>query len=86
MFKQAPALTTFHAKPLAVVTATESLKTDGWAAAQQRLAALSTNCIHRVSDSTHSGLLEDQHGSADSVRAINEVIASVRTGHHLDTR
>jgi pimeloyl-ACP methyl ester carboxylesterase len=86
LFKQAQALTTFHAKPLAVVTASESLKTGGWAGAQQQLAALSTNRIHRVSDSTHTGLLEAQHGSADSVRAINDVIASVRTGYHLNTR
>lgn len=86
LFRQAQALTTFHANPLAVVTASQTLKTGGWAAAQQRLAALSTNCIHRMSDSTHAGLLEDQHGSADSVRAINDIIASVRTGARLGTR
>jgi pimeloyl-ACP methyl ester carboxylesterase len=86
LFRQAQALTAFHAKPLAVVTASESLKTGGWAGAQQQLAALSTNRIHRVSDSTHTGLLEDQHGSADSVRAIDDVIASVRTGARLGTR
>lgn len=86
LFEQAQALTTFDANPLAVVTASDTLMTSGWAAAQQRLAALSTNRIHRVSDSTHTGLLEDQHGSADSVHAINDVIASVRTGYHLDTR
>ena len=60
--------------------------TDGWAAAQEHLAALSTNATHRVADSTHAGLLEDQHGSADSVRAINDVVGAVRTGHPLDTR
>jgi hypothetical protein len=86
LFQQAQALTTFHANPLAVVTASQTLKTGGWAGAQQQLAALSTSRIHRVSDSTHTGLLEDQHGSADSVRAINDVIASVRTGYHLNTR
>ena len=81
LFTQAQSLTTFGERPLAVLTATESLhKTRGWAAAQNRLAALSTRSIHQVIDSTHVGLLEDQHGSAASVAAIDHVVAVVR--HH----
>lgn len=80
LFTQAQALTTFGNRPLAVLTATESLrKTDGWAAAQDRLAALSTRSVHEVVDSTHLGLLEDQRGSAAAVAAIDHVLAAV---HH----
>lgn len=84
LFTQAQALSTFNAKPLAVVTASETLATDGWAAAQDRLAALSTNSVHWTTDSTHAGLLEDQHDAAGSVRAVNDVIAAVRTGLPVD--
>ena len=35
-------------------------------------------------DSTHAGLLEDQRRAAESVRAITDVIAAVRTGSPLD--
>jgi len=87
VFEQAQALTTLQGRPLAVVTASEeSLETTGWAAAQDRLATLSTNHVHRTVHSTHPGLLEDQHGSTESVRAITEVITSVRTGTPLDTK
>jgi pimeloyl-ACP methyl ester carboxylesterase len=86
VFEQAQALTTLQDRPLAVVTASESLETTGWAAAQDRLATLSTNHVHRTVHSTHSGLLEDQHASTESVRAITEVISSVRTGSHLDPK
>ena len=87
LFKQAQALTTFGNRPLAVLTATESLqKTGGWAAAQNRLAALSTRSLHQVVDSTHVGLLEDQHGSAAAVGAIDHVIAAVRSNSLQGTR
>jgi pimeloyl-ACP methyl ester carboxylesterase len=80
LFEQAQALTTLGNRPLAVVTASESLETtDGWAAAQDRLAALSTTLIHRVVDSSHTGLLEDEHGSAAAVRAIDDVVTAVRS-------
>jgi pimeloyl-ACP methyl ester carboxylesterase len=86
VFEQAQALTTLQDRPLAVVTASESLETTGWAAAQDRLATLSTNHVHRAVHSTHPGLLEDQRASTESVRAITEVISSVRTGSHLDPK
>jgi pimeloyl-ACP methyl ester carboxylesterase len=87
VFTQAQALTTLDDRPLAVLTAGENSRgTDGWAAAQDALAALSTNRIHRTVDSSHTGLLEDVRPAAQSVRAITDVIASVRTHTPLSTR
>ena len=42
VFEQAQALTTLNGRPLTVLTASETLHTTGWAAAQDKLAALST--------------------------------------------
>jgi pimeloyl-ACP methyl ester carboxylesterase len=79
LFDQAQALTTLGSRPLVVLTASESLQgTGGWDAAQDRLAALSTRSTHRVVDSTHAGLLEDEHGSAEAVHAIDHVVTTVR--------
>jgi pimeloyl-ACP methyl ester carboxylesterase len=87
VFRQAQALTTFDPKPLAVVTARENAKgTKGWAAAQDRMAALSTNSTHWTADTTHVGLLDDTDGSTDSVRAITAVVTAVRTGTPMATR
>jgi pimeloyl-ACP methyl ester carboxylesterase len=87
VFAQAQALTTFDSKPLAVVTARENADgTTGWTAAQDRLAALSTNSTHWVADTTHVGLLDDAAGSTDSIRAITTVVAAVRTGSPLAAR
>jgi len=87
VFGQAQALKTFDPKPLAVVTARENSDgTTGWAAAQDRMAALSTNSHHWVADTTHVGLLDDAAGSAESVRAITAVVTAVRTGSALAAR
>ncbi len=87
VFTQAQALRTFDPKPLAVVTARENADgTNGWAAAQDRMAALSTNSTHWVADTTHVGLLDDASGSTDSVRAITAVVTAVRTGTSLAVR
>ena len=87
VFTQAQTLTTFDPKPLAVVTARENADgTKGWAAAQDRMAALSTNSTHWTADTTHVGLLDDAKGSTDSVRAITAVISAVRTGAPMATR
>ncbi len=87
VFTQAQALTSFDPKPLAVVTASENAEgTKGWAAAQDRMAALSTNSTHWTADTTHVGLLDDADGSAESVRAIAAVITAVRTGTPMATR
>jgi len=36
-----------------------------------------------VVDSTHAGLVDDEAGATASVRAISQVVASVRTGAPL---
>lgn len=84
VFAQAQALTTLGDLPLAVLTASENLTTDGWAGAQDQLAELSTNHVHRTVRSTHEGLVEDEKPAAESVRAITEVISSIRTHRPLD--
>jgi pimeloyl-ACP methyl ester carboxylesterase len=87
VFTQSQALTTFDPKPLAVVTARENAAdTVGWAAAQDRMATLSTNSTHWTADTTHVGLLDDATGSTNSVRAITAVVTAVRTGTPLTSR
>ena len=87
LFRQAQALTSFEPKPLAVVTARENADgTRGWAAAQDRMATLSTNSTHWTVDTTHVGLLDDTDGSTHSVRAITAVVTAVRTGTPMATR
>jgi hypothetical protein len=87
VFTQAQALTSFDPKPLAVVTARQNANgIKGWAAAQDRMATLSTNSTHWTADTTHLGLLDDAAGSKNSVRAITAVITAVRTGTPLTSR
>jgi pimeloyl-ACP methyl ester carboxylesterase len=75
---QARALTSFGDKPLAVVTA-GSGHNAAWRSAQNDLATLSTNTIHRVvRGATHASLLEAENDAAACSRAIGEVVASVR--------
>src|SRR5918998_227358 len=81
LFTQAQTLTALGDRPLAVLTASENSNgIEGWADAQDHLAGLSTNRIHRTVESTHTGLLEDARPAAESVRAITQVISSVRSG------
>jgi pimeloyl-ACP methyl ester carboxylesterase len=87
VFYQSQALNTFDPKPLAVVTARENANAiEGWAAAQDRMAALSTNSTHWIADTNHVGLLDDAIGSTNSVRAITAVVIAVRAGTPLTTR
>jgi pimeloyl-ACP methyl ester carboxylesterase len=86
VFAQAQALTTLDNRPLAVLSTSESLAGAGWAGAQDQLAALSTNRVHRTVRSTHAGLVGDKAPAAESVRAVNEVISAVRTGARLETK
>ena len=59
VFNEAKALRTLHGKPLAVLTASVG-EMRGWTAAQDKLAQLSTNTVHRtVIGATHAALLED---------------------------
>lgn len=84
VFKQAQALTALGNRPLAVLTASATATgTKGWVEAQDKLAGLSTNSVHRTVHSTHEGLLEDAAPAAASARAITEVIASVRASTPL---
>jgi thioesterase domain-containing protein len=80
VFEQAQTLTTLGSRPLAVLTASENLGTDGWAEAQDEIAALSDDSLHRNVDSTHAGLVEDPHSAGESVRAITAVVHAVTTG------
>jgi hypothetical protein len=57
----------------------------GWGTAQDQLAGLSTNTRHTVADLTHMAFLEDSAGSAQSVQAIADVVASVRDHTPLRT-
>jgi pimeloyl-ACP methyl ester carboxylesterase len=78
VFDQAKALKSLDGKPLAVLTAGRGQQA-GWAAAQDKLAHLSRNSVHRtVQDATHSALLEEQRFAAMSSRAIAEVVQAAR--------
>lgn len=80
--RQAAALQDLQGKPLAVVTAGQGQQA-GWSAAQERLAALSTNSIRRVAAATHTSLLTDQSDAGFSVTAIADVVHSVRANRPL---
>jgi pimeloyl-ACP methyl ester carboxylesterase len=86
VFGQAQALTTLGDLPLVVLTASETLETGGWAEAQDRLADLSSNRVHRVVDSTHEGLVGDDDAAAESVWAIDQVVAAVRDDSQVTPR
>jgi len=82
-FAQAQTLTGLNGKPLIVVTAGRGQQT-GWSAAQDRLARLSTNGRHRtVAAADHTALLYNEAMSADSSRAIRDVVSAIRTGTPL---
>jgi pimeloyl-ACP methyl ester carboxylesterase len=77
--EQAAALTDFADNPLVVLTA-GSGSSPGWSAKQNSLAALSSNSVHRVIDgSTHASLISDKEDSAATIRAILDVVASLRS-------
>jgi hypothetical protein len=80
VFEQAQALTTLGGLPLVVLTASETLGTEGWAAAQEQMAELSTNSAHRTVDSSHQGLVGDRDAAVESVRAIGQVVSAVKDG------
>jgi pimeloyl-ACP methyl ester carboxylesterase len=80
VFEQSQSLTTLDDRPLVVLTASENLSTEGWSAAQDRLAALSSDSVHRDVRSSHAGIVEDPTGSDASVAAVTAVARSVRTG------
>jgi pimeloyl-ACP methyl ester carboxylesterase len=77
---QAQALTTLSDKPLIVVTAAKDAH-DGWLPLQEKMAALSTNSVHRViTDATHTSLIENKGDAANAIQAIIDVVVAVRSG------
>jgi pimeloyl-ACP methyl ester carboxylesterase/copper chaperone CopZ len=73
-FDQAKALKSLDGKPLAVLTA-EIGTQNGWLAAQDQLALLSTKSVHRTAHgATHAALLEDRRFATVTSRAIAEVV------------
>jgi pimeloyl-ACP methyl ester carboxylesterase len=86
LLSQARTLTTLGSTPLVVLTAAEHVADPEWAAAHDRMAALSTDSSHRTAEATHAGLLDEEHGAALSARAIDDVVRAVRTGTPLPPR
>jgi pimeloyl-ACP methyl ester carboxylesterase len=83
VFTQAQTLTGLGGMPLVVVTAGRGQQT-GWSAAQDRLARLSINSLHRtVAAADHTALLYNEAMSANSSQAIWDVVSAIRTGTPL---
>jgi pimeloyl-ACP methyl ester carboxylesterase len=81
--QQASSLTNLDGKPLIVLTA-DTGHDANWQSAQDQMAKLSTNSLHRVAkDTTHQSLTEDEADSAAASQAIRDVVASVRTSQPL---
>ena len=80
---EAASLRDFGDKPLMVLSAGVGSAAD-WSQKQDRLAALSTDSVHRVVDgASHEGLVGDATHAATTSRAILEVVSAVRTGQPL---
>jgi hypothetical protein len=81
---EAGQLRTFGTKPMFVLTA-ELENSEGWMAAQNEMATLSTNSVHRVeSGATHASFVDNPDHAAAVTRAIHDVVVSVRTGEPLE--
>jgi hypothetical protein len=58
--------------------------TSTWQSAQEHMATLSTNSLHRVAKATtHESLMDDQADSTAASQAIHDVVTAVRTSHRL---
>jgi hypothetical protein len=80
---EAAQLRTFGDKPLVVLTAGSGSAPD-WFTKQDKLAALSTNTIHRViAGAVHEDLVAKQAVAAQSSQAIVDVVNAVRAGTPL---
>jgi pimeloyl-ACP methyl ester carboxylesterase len=80
VFNQAKTLRSLHGKPLTVLTASVG-QVRGWAAAQNKLAQLSTNSTHHtVAGATHEALLEDKTFARATAGAITDVVSRTRSG------
>jgi len=79
IFDEAKAVHTLDGKPLAVVSAGVG-EMRGWAAAQTKLAQLSTNSTHRtVAGAAHETLLEDEAFAGFASAAITHVVEMARS-------
>ena len=80
---EAASLHNLSGKPLMVLSAGVGSAAD-WPQKQERLAALSTDSVHRVvAGASHEGLVGDPVHAATTSRAILEVVESVRSGTPL---
>jgi hypothetical protein len=80
--EQAKTLKTIGDRPLVVVTAGAD-PSRGWLEAQDKLADLSSNSVHRViASATHDSLISGADATA-SIRAILDVLQGVRSGTPL---
>ncbi len=81
--KSAASLTDLGDKPLFVLTA--RIGNDAaWFVAQDHMATLSTNSVHRVvEDASHQSLVSELDGADATAEAILSVVASVRSGEPL---
>jgi pimeloyl-ACP methyl ester carboxylesterase len=81
---QAASLDDFADKPLVVLTA-GSGSDAAHSAAQNDLATLSTNSVHRVIDgATHDSLISNEEHAATTTQAILHVVSSIRSARPLD--
>src|SRR5512133_3910345 len=81
--EQAAALRDLADKPLIVLTA-GSGHDAAWSAAQNRMARLSTNSVHRIIDgATHEDLIANQKAAAATTQAILDLVSSVRSPRRL---
>jgi pimeloyl-ACP methyl ester carboxylesterase len=81
--QQAAALGDFADKPLIVLTA-GSGHDAAWSTAQNRMATLSTNSVHRIiAGAAHEDLIVDEEDAAATTQAILDVVASVRSPGRL---
>ena len=79
-------LTTLGNRPLAVLTASENLGTEGWPAAQDRHGGLSTDSVHtRRRRRPTPAWSRTRTAAAESVRAITAVVRAVSAGSALAT-
>jgi pimeloyl-ACP methyl ester carboxylesterase len=83
---QASLLTDLDGKPLIVLTA-DTGNDAKHKSAQEHMATLSTNSLHRVAhDTTHQSLIDDEADAAAASTAIRDVVASVRSSQPLASR
>lgn len=81
--KQAASLTDFGDKPLFVLTA-GSGSDAAWIVAQNQMAGMSTDSVHRIVEgATHQALIAEPEGAAATTQAILDVVSAVRGGQPL---